>query len=420
MPLGGASLSSLSASERQQVLDTFRDSGNSTTAAAIVCSLLLQKRKHTEMENDDLITGGPTINPEMAAPSSRLRKRARVSYVEPAEFDIESDADSGYNSDSSVEWGPRSNAKQTKTKSHRKEKPTKPVKPFPFLSLPTELRNKIYFLALEDPNGMVLGEGWRAHRRVPVRTQHFGHGNKDLYAGLSNLTPSEPLPDGTLPDSKESQRTLIPSILAVNKQIYAEAAAILYAQPLHFINTVALHSFLAPMSDQTASLIRNITVHTYETWGRGVRKAMNVSALTLLRSCKNIEHLRIEAFHHYYFSSSMSPRESGAWHGALMARQMYRDGSFFFERLGAAKALKVLYLPEMHKEISRQHSWSTQVYDDEVETWKCVNIAFAEELTSLIDGRGKGIKRGKKRSRAAAFNVQNLASGSAPLLFAQT
>ncbi|KAI5206060.1 hypothetical protein E4T39_02677 [Aureobasidium subglaciale] len=402
------------------VIDAFKNSGNSTKASALACSLVLQKRKLAVMENDDLSTGVPTTDSEMAAPSSRLRKRARVSYVEPTEFDIESDADSGYNSDSSVGWSSLSNAKQTKTKHPRKEKPEKSVKPFPFLSLPTELRNKVYLLALEDPNGMVLGEGWRAHRRIPRRTQYFQYGNKDNYPGLANLVRLVPLPDGTLPDSKESLRVLSPSLLVVNKQIYAEAAAILYAQSLHFVNTVALHNFLAPLSDKTASLIRSITVHKYDTCGRGVRKAMNVSALTLLRPCKNLEHLRIEVSFYFSSRSNASPRELGSYHGALVARQVYRDASFWLDTVGPARALQVLHLPELHKEILRSRTWSTQAYHDEVETQKYVNIVFAEELTFLINARGKAIKRSKKETKTVGADDARPESRHAPLLFAQT
>lgn len=326
--------------------------------------------------------------------------------MELTESDIESDADSGYNSDSSVEWSPH--AKQTKVK--RSHKAT-PEKPFPFLSLPSELRNKIYQLALEDPEGLVMNEGWRAYRRMPQRGQCFRHGNKEKYAGLANLvqpTTGQPLcATGSInsqgidtPYPVESTVcTLSPSLLAVNKQIYAEAAAILYSQPLHFENTTALHSFLAPLSNQTASLVRSITIHTYENWGRGTRKAMNVSALTLLRSCSNLQKLCIEGYHTYegYCNrGATTAQKRGQDQGVGIARQLYRDVGFWLDTVGASKALQILELPIFQRPDLRHYIHNRPLYDDLMEKIKHFEIAFAEELTHLIERTGEPRKRSKR------------------------
>ncbi|CAD0109083.1 unnamed protein product [Aureobasidium uvarum] len=390
--------SGLSPSQRLQVMGTYMYSQCSTTALTLARSLLGQKRKCDSPEDDNHDVDESTTGSEAPAPFRNLRKRPRVSYVEPTEFDIESDADSGYNSDSSVEWG--SCTKQTKNKRPRE----KPVKPFPFLSLPTELRNKIYLLALQDPDGMVLNEGWRAYRRVPQRGQyHRYNNNNDRYDGLANLnfTRNVDSQGNRLPDSTVC--TLLPSLLAVSKQIYAEAAAILYAQPLHFENTTALHSFLAPLSSQTASLIRSITIHTYETWGRGIRKAMNVSALTLLRSCSNLQMLRIEAFDHYNhwgrYGARPSAQEAGKREGSRIAQQIYRDAAFWLDTIDAEKALQILDLKGLQREI-HPNSQHPQEYDRAVETLKVANSAYADELTSLIMRTGKA-KKSSRKSKAA-------------------
>ncbi|CAD0044264.1 unnamed protein product [Aureobasidium pullulans] len=320
----------LSPKQRLEVVGTYMYSKCTTTALTLAWSLLGQKRTHDDLEdNQGQDTEMPTLESEVSPTSRNLRKRARVSYVEPTESEFESDADSGYNSDSSVEWG---TTRQFKAKRPRKEKP-------------------IYLLALEDPDGMVLNEGWRSHRRVPKRDTLLQYDDKSHYAGLEDL------------------RTLSPSLLAVNKQIYAEAVRILYSQPLHFANTAALHHFLAPLSSQTLSLVRDIIVHTYSTWGRGVRKAMNVSALTLLRGCSNLQLLRIETLgHHYHLYSRNYKRtveDDGRSHGALLARQVYRDAAFWIDTVGASKALQVLDLPELRREIFRQKCWSQEAYDDD-------------------------------------------------------
>lgn len=388
MPFCQSTMAGLSPSEKLEVMETYTSTRDSTAAQNHAWSLLGQKRKHYEPETTHHDIEEPTTESETTLPSSRLRKRARVSYLESTESDIESDADSGYNSDSSVEWGSR--AKQSKTKRPRKEKP---VKPFPFLSLPSELRNKIYSLALEDPDGMVLGEGWRAHRRVPKRCQWHLDDHLDRSYGLTNLTGREP--------DQEGLRSLVPSLLAVNKQIYAEAAAMLYSQPMHFTCTTALHSFLAPLSYQTASLIHSITLHGYETWGRGVRKAMNVSALTLLSKCTNLNSLRIEGFNEYYQlrqrypygSSKITPQNAGKYEGKGIAQQMYRDAAFWFDSISAEKALQVLDISGLQRETG---GWDRKSRDDAEEALRIANVVYAEELRALIERRGRGAKKGKR------------------------
>ena len=367
----------------------------STAAQNHAWSLLGQKRKHIYLEANHQNIEEPTTESETTSPPTRLRKRARLSYLEATDSDIETDADSGYNSDSSVEWGSRQ--KQTKTKRPRKEKA---VKPFPFFSLPSELRNKIYSLALEDTDGMFMDEGWRAYRRVPKRCQWGGNYNsRNRYLDGPNLSCTKLKPKGPY--------SLIPALLAVNKQIYAEAAAILYSQPLHFTCTTALHSFLAPLSNKTASLVRNITLHGYETWGRGVRKAMNVSALALLPKCSNLKLLRIEGFNDYYRhrarysygSNTFGAQKAGTDEGQGIARQMYRDAAFWFDVIGAEKALEVLEISGLQRETGGHDE---QARKEAAEALSIANVVFAEELTSLIHRRGKSVKRGRKSKTARA------------------
>ncbi|KAK6007761.1 hypothetical protein QM012_004575 [Aureobasidium pullulans] len=353
-----------------------------------------QKRKRANPDADHHNTENPTTVPETTRPCRQIRKRARASYAELTESDIESDVDPGHNSDSSVEWGSR--ATQNKAKRPRKEKTETP---FPFLSLPSELRTKIYQLALEDPEGLVMTEGRHAHRRVPKRGRYFQHGNQDKYAGLANLVR----PTTKKPVVEPIVYTLVPALLAVSKQVYAEAAAILYAQPLHFESTTALHSFLALLTSQTASLIRSITIHTYETRSRGMRKAMNVSALTLLRNCSNLQKLCLEGYH-IYSRGPLGPEEGGKRQGVAVARQIYRDAAFWLDTIDASKALQILDLPVFQSHTLDYHFRNRESYDDEMETLKHVNIAIAEELTRLIQRTGKPKSKSKKSKTARASN----------------
>lgn len=368
-------------------MDTYTSTHCSTTAENHAWSLFRQKRKLDDPGTNHYNIKVMTTSPEASLPSTRLRKRARISYAEFTESDIESGADSGYNSDSSVEWGAHP---KTQSKSKRPARKEKPVKPFPFLSLPSELRNKIYSLCLEDPDGMVMGEGWRFHRRVPKRCQHNRYG-ADRYSGLNNLCP----PSSAQHDVYKSS-TLVPSLLATNKQIYAEAAAMLYSQPLHFTCTTALHSFLAPLSNTTASQVPSITLHSYETWGRGIRKAMNVSALTLLPKCSNLSILRIEGFGHYYHHhrggyNTPTVQQRGEYEGKAIAQQMYRDAAFWFDVIGAEKAVQVLDIAGLQRKTCG---------DEAKEVLRIANEAFKEELASLVKRAGRSVKKGRK-SKAA-------------------
>jgi hypothetical protein len=375
-------------------METYRSTQDPTKAQNHAWSLLTQKSWWQYPKDDDHTIEESAIEFEATSPSTRLRKRARVSYAEPTESDIESEADSGYNSDASVEWG--SKAKQPKAKRARKERPEKP---FPFLSLPSELRNKIYSLALEDPDGMVMGEGWRAHRRVPKRCQYHRYYNHNRYDGVENLA-DRTTNDGYLPWSGPC--SLVPSLLAVSKQIFTEAAAILYSQPLHFTCTTALHSFLAPLSSQTASLVHSITLHGYETWGRGVRKAMNVSALTLLSKCPNLNLLRIEGFNDYNYLVQRrfkTPELAGKHEGQGIAQQMYRDAAFWFDAIGAEKALRILDVSGLQRET---HSCHPKANEDAREALSIANVAFADELTLLIRRTDRGVKKSRKSKTARA------------------
>lgn len=387
MPFCQATMAGLSPLEKDQVMDTYTSTQCSTTAQKLAWSLLGQKRKRNDTEanhNSEV----PITESAATVPSTRLRKRTRISYLEVTDSDMESDADSGYNSDASVEWNAHP---KTQSRSKRPAHREKPVKPFPFLSLPSELRNKIYSLCLEDPDGMVMGEGWRFHRRVPKRCQHNRYG-ADRYAGLNNLCP----PISARYDVYKPS-TLSPSLLATNKQIYAEAAAMLYSQPLHFTCTTALHSFLAPLSNTTASLVTSITLHSYETWGRGIRKAMNVSALTLLPKCRNLSLLRIEGFSSHYHRYggrwyNATVHQKGEQEGKGIAQQMYRDAAFWFDAIGAEKALQVLDIAGLERKTCGE---------DAKETLRIANEMFKKELTSLIKRSGRSVKKGRKMKAAS-------------------
>lgn len=244
-------------------------------------------------------------------------------------------------------------------------KKERPQKPFQFLSLPPELRDYIYELALTEEGGLMIVSSTKSFRRIvrrgaiytdPSRFAYYRRGN---YAG-----GKEPMP--------ARGDTLSPNLLAVNKQIRAEGTAWLYQQPLILQDTMTLHTFLAAIGPTNREAVTEIIV---EGWGcgRGAHKAMNVAALTSLADCTNLRKLHMDC----NVAAYRRPRE--------LARQLYRDGHFFFERFGAVKGKKdaivdVLQLSENNFDRSGYY-WGGNSPTPNVDECRA---AFVAELRRLL------------------------------------
>ena len=177
---------------------------------------------------------------------------------------------------------------------------SKPSKPFPFLSLPAELRDYIYELALTDGDGISLVSKTKAFRRTIARSR----------AALYN-------DEATVP----AYNSFIPNLLAANKQIHSEGIGYLYQQRIVLEDTMALHTFLAAIGPTNRLRLSNVTVRSWGH-GRGTHKAMNVAALTLLAGCTNLKVFNLDC----RIGWLRTPRD--------LARQLYRDGHYFLEAYG--------------------------------------------------------------------------------------
>lgn len=112
-----------------------------------------------------------------------------------------------------------------------------------FLSLPAEIRNRIYGLVLEI-NGPV-----HPSRKAP-----------------SSATRGKTVQDKISHVLKSSL-----NLLAVNRQIHDEAVGIFYhANHLEFYYPAQLHAFLLSLSPLRQSFIRNITLHYYNNKSGGI------------------------------------------------------------------------------------------------------------------------------------------------------
>lgn len=184
---------------------------------------------------------------------------------------------------------------------------------FPFTSLPAELRNQIYALALTDANTIFLISKTKRYRRTVER---LSPGGKLLVYRVDgfHFDPPEPL---KLP-------TLAPNLLLLNQAIYAETQPILYAGNTFAVeDTMAMHTFLATIGPKNRATISDLTIGG---WGHTkAHKALNYPAFAMLAGAVNLTRLNINC-------------EIGWNYGPTrQARQLYRDGFRWFEAVGVEK-----------------------------------------------------------------------------------
>lgn len=228
----------------------------------------------------------------------------------------------------------RKQARWTRAKS------SKPTKPFPFLSLPAELRDCIYEMALTDDRGIFLVSKTKSFRRTIAR-------GREAYVDDPNHTSSDDRENDEV--TEPVHNSLIPNLLAVNKQIHFEGIGYLYKQRIVLEDTMALHTFLAAIGPTNRLQLSGVTVRSWG-YGRGTHKAMNVAALTLLGGCTNLKVFDLDC----QIGHLRTPRD--------LARQLYRDGHYFLEAYGAANgkkdaAVEVLRLSDWNFDRNNYYGW---------------------------------------------------------------
>lgn len=183
------------------------------------------------------------------------------------------------------------------------------------MSLPAELKNEIYALALIDPNCIFLVSKTKRHRRIVQRSDPSAvrPGCGCRFHSQSSASTS----------TVNKFAALIPNILLLNRAVYAETQPILYAGNTFALDdTSALHAFLANIGPKNRATVTDITLRG---WGytRG-HKAFNHSAFTMLASAMNLSSLRLDCRLN--------------WGGPQrVAKQLYRDGFHWLEAVGVAK-----------------------------------------------------------------------------------
>lgn len=231
--------------------------------------------------------------------------------------------------------------KKKKDMKAKKTPKAKEPKPFRFLDLPPELRDMIYELALTDRNGVSIVACERGYRHSVRRGEvYVPEAYRRGYFRQKRL----------LPDQEELppiETKFIPAMLALNKQINAEAINYLYGHDFVFQNSAALHCLLATVGPRNQQRLINVDVMD---WGReGAAKAMNYSSMTLLAGATNLKSLRFLCDVGYW---SIRPNR--------VARRLFRDAVLFFEAYGRANGRKDAAVDILHFGDVSFHTWAPQ------------------------------------------------------------
>ena len=246
------------------------------------------------------------------------------------------------------------------------------------MSLPPELRDWIYELALTDDNGITLVSKTKAFRRTIARSPlQTIEGN--YYCRMRHAR--QQLGQKIDKDVEPEANPLAPNLLAVNKQIYSEGIGYLYKQSIILEDTMALHTFLAAIGPTNRLQLTDVTVRGWGN-GRGTHKAMNVAALMMLAGCTNLRIFNLDC----RIGWLRQPKH--------LAQQLYRDGHYFFEAYGAANgkkdaAVEVLQLDSWNFDRDNWFGWRGSA--DALPEKEKFKASFQKELKRLLGVQDRSV-----------------------------
>ncbi|KAL8678597.1 MAG: hypothetical protein Q9186_005060 [Xanthomendoza sp. 1 TL-2023] len=190
--------------------------------------------------------------------------------------------------------------------------PAKPLvekKFFPFMSLPPELKNKIYGYALISDLWIMLRPLIVHSRRIVCLRLSY---SEIVLQGRSILGSALP--------------SLCPKLLLLNKKTYAETQPILYgANRFLFEEMRVLHTFCGTIGPGNCASLQQLRI---KDWYYQSNRFINYAGFTTLASAINITCLKLDC----QFIMEGNPRRARG-----VARQFYRDSHLWLEAVGKAK-----------------------------------------------------------------------------------
>ncbi|KAL9039475.1 MAG: hypothetical protein Q9180_002505 [Flavoplaca navasiana] len=185
------------------------------------------------------------------------RKRKESTYF-PSDSNSESESggDDGFNSEIDGAL-PAKRAKATSLV--QLPIPLRKEQMFPFASLPPELRNKIYAYALISDEPIHLISRRRHNCRHTVAL-----GDTDSFGKDSLRSPYGYMHHHSNPSIQKP--SLVPSFLALNQQINAEAQLMLYGANIFAVeDMIALHTFLARIGVKSRKTLKQLSIKNFYT-----------------------------------------------------------------------------------------------------------------------------------------------------------
>lgn len=229
--------------------------------------------------------------------------------------------------------------------------------------MPPELRDLIYEMAFVDPNDVSIVTKTRGHRQKVLRGtvydeadyRHSYGMHRHVKAGSAEVSPIS--------------TTFVPALLAVNKQIHAEAINYLYGHKFTFENFIALIEFLTVIGQRNQQRLSTVRVVHWGS-GRGASKLANHCGLTMLSGATNLKALEL--------NGTVDTRGP-----AQLAKQIFREGYHFVQAYGAANgskdaAVDIIHLSDAAFKFWRQRKSAT--IEEHRQTFKHQLRALANTL----------------------------------------
>ncbi|KAL8951797.1 MAG: hypothetical protein Q9222_002246 [Ikaeria aurantiellina] len=253
------------------------------------------------------------------------------------------------------------------------EKPLPETRIFPFKSLPAELKNEVYRHALSSEYEIMLVSKIRQYRRVVTlgETDNFQsfRRRRNRWGGM---------PFGAPNPTQVCRPSLVPNLLVMNREIYAETQPILYgANTFALEDTITLLNFAAGIGRRNCETLRELSLKHYGD--SATRKAMNHPAFSMLASAVNLTRLNLDCTVGWGYGISTL--------GPSIATQFYRDAHHWLDAVGCAKgqrdaAVDIIFLGE--ENVRRLHLVQLSPPENKQENLKIVSAAFRESLRSLL------------------------------------